>query len=172
LFATNGILFNHESPRRGETFVTRKIVRAAVEIKLGLRKHISLGNLDAKRDWGYAPEFVGAMWRMLNHDQPADFVIATGQETTVREFAQQVFSRLDLTFEEFATFDERLLRPSEVDALVGDFSKAEKSLGWAPKVFTSHLVEIMVEEEMRAIQSGVPFLDVPRSWGSGVESSP
>ena len=158
MFATSGILFNHESPRRGETFVTRKIARAAAHIKLGLQKKLYMGNLDAHRDWGYAPEFVEAMWRMLQQDSPDDFVIGTGEMRTVREFIQHAFERLNLDWKEHVEIDPRYFRPAEVDALQADPSKARRVLGWEPKVTFKELVRIMVDAEMedlRQRQSGV-----------------
>lgn len=157
LHASNGILFNHESPRRGETFVTRKITRAVARIKAGLQKKLYMGNLDAKRDWGYAPEYVEAMWLMLQQDQPDDYVIATGETHTVREFLEVAFSRAGLDWEKFVELDPRYLRPTEVDLLIGDPSKAKKQLQWAPKVTFQQLVEIMVDadiESLRAEMSG------------------
>ncbi len=158
LFAASGILFNHESPRRGETFVTRKIARAAAHIKLGLQKKLYMGNIDAQRDWGYAPEFVEAMWRMLQQDTPDDFVIGTGEMRTVREFIEHAFGRLDLDWKEYVEIDPRYFRPAEVDALQADPSKARRVLGWEPKVTFKELVRIMVDAEMedlRRRQAGV-----------------
>ena len=148
MFACNGILFNHESPRRGETFVTRKISRAVSHIKHGLQDKIYLGNLDAKRDWGYAPEYAEAMWLMLQQDKPDDFVIATGETHSVREFLEESFSYAGLNWEDHVEFDERYLRPAEVDLLQGDFSKARKELGWEPKTSFKDLVRIMVDADM------------------------
>ncbi len=158
LFAASGILFNHESPRRGETFVTRKIARAAAHIKLGLQKKLYMGNIDAQRDWGYAPEFVEAMWRMLQQDTPDDFVIGTGEMRTVREFIEHAFGRLNLDWKEYVEIDPRYFRPAEVDALQADPSKARRVLGWEPKVTFKELVRIMVDAEMedlRRRQAGV-----------------
>ncbi len=158
LFAASGILFNHESPRRGETFVTRKIARAAAHIKLGLQKKLYMGNIDAQRDWGYAPEFVEAMWRMLQQDSPDDFVIGTGEMRTVREFIEHAFGRLNLDWKEYVEIDPRYFRPAEVDALQADPSKARRVLGWEPKVTFKELVRIMVDAEMedlRRRQAGV-----------------
>jgi GDPmannose 4,6-dehydratase len=152
LHASSGILFNHESPRRGETFVTRKITRAATRIKLGLQNKLILGNLDSKRDWGYAKEYVEAMWLMLQQDEPDDYVIATNETHTVREFLEETFNCLDLNFEEFVGFDQKYERPAEVDLLIGDASKAEKKLGWKPKVTFKGLVSLMVEEDMKIAQ--------------------
>ncbi len=149
LFACNGILFNHESPRRGETFVTRKVTRAAARIKLGLQEKLYLGNLDARRDWGYAPDYVRAMWLMLNADEPDDYVIATGETRSVSEFVEAVFARLDLDWRERVETDPRYFRPSEVDVLCGDASKAREKLGWSPTVTFDGLVEIMVDADMK-----------------------
>ncbi|MHC4153081.1 MAG: GDP-mannose 4,6-dehydratase [Planctomycetota bacterium] len=145
LYACNGILFNHESPRRGETFVTRKITRAATRIKLGLQKKVYLGNLDAKRDWGFAGDYVEAMWLMLQQDKPDDFVIATGQNHSVREFLEEVFCYLDLDWKKYVEVDHRYFRPSEVDVLLGDATKAKKVLGWEPKVTFKELAKMMVD---------------------------
>jgi GDPmannose 4,6-dehydratase len=148
LFAVNGILFNHESPRRGETFVTRKITRAVSRIKLGLQDAVYLGNLDAKRDWGYAPEYVDAMWRMLQQDEPDDYVVATGETHSVREFLEEAFGYVDLDFREFVRMDPRYLRPAEVDLLIGDPSKAREALGWQPRVTFQELVRIMMDADI------------------------
>jgi GDPmannose 4,6-dehydratase len=148
MFAVNGILFNHESPRRGETFVTRKITRAVARIKAGLQDHLYLGNLDAVRDWGYAPEYVEAMWRMLQHDEPEDFVIATGTSYSVREFVQFAFDHAGLDWENHVTHDDRYQRPTEVDALIGDPSKAMELLDWKPKVLAPELAQIMVDVDV------------------------
>lgn len=148
LQATNGILFNHESPRRGETFVTRKITRAVAAIKLGLQSELFLGNLEAKRDWGYAPEYVEGMWRMLQQDAGDDFVLATGETHSVREFLEAAFSHADLDWKEFVKHDDRYERPAEVDVLVGDASKAKQTLGWEPKTKFKDLVRIMVDADM------------------------
>lgn len=148
LFACNGILFNHESPRRGETFVTRKITRAATRIKLGLQEKLYLGNLEAKRDWGFAGDYVEAMWLMLQHDKPDDYVIATGKNYSVREFLTTVFSRLDLDWEKYVETDPRYFRPTEVDELMGNPEKAMKKLSWRPGVDFDGLVEMMVESDM------------------------
>ncbi len=147
-FAVNGILFNHESPRRGETFVTRKITRAATRIKLGLQDRLYLGNLEARRDWGYAPEFVEAMWMMLQADEPDDYVIATGETHSVKEFVEEAFGLLDLDWQEYVEIDPRYCRPSEVDLLIGDASKARERLGWAPQVTFKELAGIMVEADL------------------------
>jgi len=149
LFACNGILFNHESPRRGETFVTRKITRAATRIKCGLQDKLFLGNLDAKRDWGYAGDYVEAMWMILQQDSPDDYVIATGESHSVREFVEEVFSYLDLDWQKYVEIDPRYFRPSEVDFLQGDASKAKKVLGWEPKVTFKELARIMTDADMK-----------------------
>jgi GDPmannose 4,6-dehydratase len=148
LFACNGILFNHESERRGETFVTRKITRAATRIKLGLQKKLYLGNLDAKRDWGHAKDYVRAQWLMLQHERPEDFVIATGETHSVREFLEETFSLLDLDWREYVEEDPRYHRPAEVDLLLGDASKARRLLGWEPEVNFKQLVKIMVDSDL------------------------
>lgn len=148
LFAVNGILFNHESPRRGETFVTRKITRAVARIKAGLQAELHLGNLDAVRDWGYAPEYVEAMWRMLQHDEPADYVVATGTAYAVRDFVALSFQHAGLDWEKYVRHDQRYERPTEVDALIGRAAKAQELLGWKPSVRTPELVEIMVDADI------------------------
>ncbi len=148
LFACNGILFNHEGPRRGETFVTRKITRAAASIKLGLQDKLYLGNLEAKRDWGYAPEYCRAMWLMLQQEEPDDYVIATGETHSVREFLEEAFGYLDLDWHPYVEIDPRYFRPAEVDILVGDASKARRKLGWEPKVTFKELVRIMVDADL------------------------
>ncbi len=148
LFAVNGILFNHESPRRGETFVTRKITRAVGRIKLGLQDKLYLGNLDAQRDWGYAPEFVEAMWLMLQADTPDDYVIATGETHSVREFLEHAFGHVDLDWADYVEMDPRYERPSEVDLLIGDPSKARRDLGWEAQVKFEELVRIMVDADL------------------------
>lgn len=150
MFACNGILFNHESPRRGETFVTRKIAKAAARIAAGKQDKLVLGNLDAKRDWGYAKEFVEAMWLMLQQDKPDDFVIATGETHSVREFLDVAFSIVGLDWREHTETDEKYFRPSEVDLLLGDASKAKRVLGWEPKVKFRELVRLMVNAEQCA----------------------
>ena len=151
MFAVNGILFNHESPRRGETFVTRKITRAAARIKLGLQKKLYLGNLEAKRDWGYAPEYVEAMWLMLQQDEPQDLVIATGETHSVREFLEEVFAHVGLDWQEYVEIDSRYFRPTEVEALLGDPSRARKQLGWQPRVTFKELARIMVEADLQGL---------------------
>ena len=147
-FACNGILFNHESPRRGETFVSRKITRAATRIKVGLQDKLYLGNLEARRDWGYAPEYIEAMWLMLQQATPADFVIANGESHTVKEFVEEAFGLLGLDWHKHVELDPRYLRPAEVDTLLGDSSKAERELGWRPRVQFKELVRIMVEADL------------------------
>jgi GDPmannose 4,6-dehydratase len=147
LFACNGILFNHESPRRGETFVTRKITRAATRIREGLQDKLSLGNLEAKRDWGYAQDYVEAMWLMLQQGEPDDYVVATGETHSVREFLEFAFRHVGLPWEPYVETDRRYLRPSEVDLLLGDASKARDKLGWKPKVTFQGLVQRMVEAD-------------------------
>lgn len=151
MFAVNGILFNHESPRRGETFVTRKVTRAVARIKAGLQPALHMGNLDAVRDWGYAPEYVEGMWRMLQHDTPQDFVLATGTAYSVRDFVRMAFEHVDLDWEQYVKHDERYERPTEVDALIGDASKAERELGWVPKVLPPDLVKIMVDADIQLL---------------------
>ena len=153
MHATNGILFNHESPRRGETFVTRKITRAVAEIANGSKKKLFLGNLDAVRDWGYAPEYVESMWLMLQQDSGSDYVVATGVGATVRDFADASFSRAGLNWQDHVEIDPRYIRPTEVDALIGDASKARKVLGWAPKTHWKELAELMVDSDVKNHQS-------------------
>jgi GDPmannose 4,6-dehydratase len=148
LFACNGILFNHESPRRGESFVTRKISRAAARIKLGLEDKLALGNLDAKRDWGYAPDYVEAMWRMLQHREPDDYVVATGETHSVGEFLEKAFSRVGLDWHDHVVLDAKFERPSEVDLLLGDASKARRVLEWQPHTLFDDLVAIMVDADL------------------------
>ena len=159
MFATNGILFNHESPRRGETFVTRKITRAATQIKLGMRDKLYLGNLDAKRDWGFAGDFVEAMWLMLQQEKPDDYVIATGETHSVREFAEKVFARLDLDYARYVAVDPRYFRPTEVDVLLGDASRAKKALNWQPKVTFDQLVDMMVAADLELARKEKTLLD-------------
>jgi GDPmannose 4,6-dehydratase len=148
LFACNGILFNHESPRRGETFVTRKVTRAAARIKLGLQDKLYLGNLDAKRDWGYAGDYVEAMWLMLQQERPDDFVIATGETHSVREFVEKVFEKLQLDYQKHVVIDPKYFRPTEVDILLGDPTKARKILGWNPRVNFEQLIDMMVATDL------------------------
>ena len=152
LFACSGILFNHESPRRGETFVTRKISRAVAAIKLGLQKDLYLGNMDAKRDWGYAPEYVEGMWRMLQADKPDDYVLATNETHTVKEFVVEAFGHVGLEWEKFVKYDARYERPAEVDLLIGDPAKAKRDLGWEPKVRFKELVQIMVDADLEMLE--------------------
>jgi GDPmannose 4,6-dehydratase len=152
MFAVNGILFNHESPRRGETFVTRKITRALARIKAGLQEKLFLGNLDAKRDWGYAPDYTDAMWRMLQAGEPEDFVIATGETHSVREFLELAFEHAGLDWEPHVEIDPRYFRPSEVDELLGDASKAQERLGWQTTVGFEELVRIMVDADVSALE--------------------
>jgi GDPmannose 4,6-dehydratase len=148
LFACSGILFNHESPRRGETFVTRKITRAVARIKAGRQQKLYLGNLDAKRDWGYAKEYVEAMWLMLQQSEPDDYVVATGQTNSVSEFLEEAFSHVDLDWREHVELDPKYLRPAEVDYLIGDATKARRAFGWQPKVTFKELVQIMVDADI------------------------
>ena len=148
LFACNGILFNHESPRRGQTFVTRKITRAATRIKLGLQDKLFLGNLDAERDWGFAGDYVEAMWRMLQADRPDDYVVATGKTYSVRQFVDATFEKLELDPDKHVEIDPTYFRPAEVDHLLGDASKAKNELGWEPRVDFDGLVEMMVEHDL------------------------
>jgi GDPmannose 4,6-dehydratase len=152
LHASSGILFNHESPRRGLEFVTRKITDGVARIKLGLEEHLRLGNLDAQRDWGYAPDYVRAMWLMLQQDTPDDYVVATGTTHSVREFAQLAFESVGLNYQDYVVQDERFMRPAEVDLLVGDPSKARAVLGWNDDVSFERLVEIMVEADMSLLR--------------------
>ncbi|HAP67586.1 MAG TPA: GDP-mannose 4,6-dehydratase [Nitrospinae bacterium] len=152
IFACSGILFNHESPRRGREFVTRKITEGAVKIKLGLAKELRLGNLDAKRDWGYAKDYVRAMWLMLQQKEPSDYVIATGKEHSVQELVEIAFGRLGLKWKDYVVIDSAFLRPAEVDHLVGDYSKAKKELGWEPQISFQELTEMMVEADMEKLK--------------------
>jgi len=152
LHASNGILFNHESPRRGETFVTRKITRAVAHIQAGLQGKLYLGNLDAKRDWGYAKEYVEAMWLILQQDKPEDYVVATGETHSVREFLEAAFAHAGLHWKDFVEIDQRYYRPAEVDLLVGDYSKARKQLGWEPKTKFKDLVKLMVDADVELLR--------------------
>lgn len=152
LFACNGILFNHESPRRGETFVSRKITMAAARIKQGLQDKLFLGNLDARRDWGYAKDYVEMMWLMLQQEKPDDFVVATGETHSVREFLDETFGYLDLDWHKYVEIDPRYFRPAEVDLLIGDCSKAKKILGWEPRVKFHELVRLMVDADMDVVR--------------------
>lgn len=158
-FACNGILFNHESPRRGETFVTRKITRAAARIKLGLQKKLYMGNLDAQRDWGYAGDYVEAMWLMLQVDRPDDYVIATGETHSVREFIQLAFSYFDLDWQEYVEVDPKYLRPAEVDVLIGDPTKARTVLKWEPKVCFNELVNMMCKSDYELAQREIALIN-------------
>jgi GDPmannose 4,6-dehydratase len=163
MFAVNGILFNHESPRRGETFVTRKITKAVAEISLGLRNTLDLGNLEARRDWGYAPEFVQAMWLMLQADEPQDFVVGTGTSFSVKEFVAAAFDYKNLNWEDYVRFDAALTRPSEVDDLVGDATKAREELGWVPQIAGIDLVPVMVDSDVAAVSAkGSAYVDTPQ----------
>jgi GDPmannose 4,6-dehydratase len=163
MFAVNGILFNHESPRRGETFVTRKITRAAARIKAGQQDKLFLGNLDSVRDWGYTPEYVEGMWRMLQHDKPLDYVLATGHAATIRDFLTHSFEYLDLNWQDFVEFDPRYLRPTEVDALIGDASLVEKELGWKAKTLAPALAKIMVDADVALLErEGTHWIDRPK----------
>jgi GDPmannose 4,6-dehydratase len=162
LFACNGILFNHESERRGETFVTRKITRAATRIKLGLQDRLYLGNLEAKRDWGYAKDYVEAMWLMMQAEHPGDFVIATGETHSVKEFVEEAFSYLDLDWQAYVEIDPWYYRPTEVDYLQGDASKARKELGWEPKVGFKELVRLMIDHDLNLAKEEKQILDLPK----------
>lgn len=159
VFACNGILFNHESPRRGETFVTRKITRAAARIKLGLQDKLFLGNLDAVRDWGYAPEYIEAQWLMLQADKPDDYVVATNTAATVGDFLEASFGELDLDWKRYVEFDPRYLRPTEVDALIGDFSKAKSLLNWSPEVQVADLAKIMITNDAESLRANKMVVD-------------
>ncbi|MDF2898326.1 MAG: GDP-mannose 4,6-dehydratase [Rhodococcus erythropolis] len=169
LFAANGILFNHESPRRGETFVTRKITRAVAAIKAGQQDFVYMGNLDAVRDWGYAAEYVEGMWRMLQVDEPDDYVLATGEGFTVREFVEIAFAHVGLDWRDHVRFDERYLRATEVDSLIGDASRAREKLGWVPTVHGRELARLMVEADVESLEhAGRPWIDKVKleSWGN------
>ena len=152
LFASNGILFNHESPLRGLEFVTRKITDGVARIKLGLQKELRLGNLDAKRDWGFAGDFVNAMWLMLQADEPGDFVVATGEQHSVREFCEIAFSTVGLSLDDYVGIDPRFYRPAEVETLLGNPAKAKSELGWEPQVTFEQLVTMMVEEDLKRVE--------------------
>ena len=156
LFACNGILFNHESPRRGETFVTRKITRAVARIVAGKQKNIYMGNLDAKRDWGYAKDYVKAMWLMLQQEKPDDYVISTGETHSVKEFLDLAFGYVNLDWQDYVEFDDRYLRPAEVELLIGDSTKAQQKLGWKPSVTFEQLVGLMVEADLKALGQTSP----------------
>jgi GDPmannose 4,6-dehydratase len=168
LFAVSGILFNHESPRRGETFVTRKITRAVARIAEGTQKELFLGNLDARRDWGYAPEYVVAMWKMLQADKPDDYVIGTGTDFSVKDFVRLAFEHVDLDWEKYVRFDEKYLRPTEVDSLVADASKADKELGWKASVGPEQLAALMVEHDIATLEGFVPDQPVGKVWSEAV----
>jgi GDPmannose 4,6-dehydratase len=161
LHASNGILFNHESPRRGETFVTRKITRAAARIKLGLQQSVYLGNLEAKRDWGYAKEYVEMMWLMLQQDEPGDYVVATNETHSVRDFCAEAFGLLGLDWKQHVQFDARYERPSEVDLLIGDPAKAKRQLGWEPKVRFKDLVKIMTDADLELAKREAQIAKLP-----------
>ena len=174
IYISNGILFNHESPRRGETFVTRKITRGLVEILSNKAKYLYLGNLDAKRDWGFAPEYVEAMWMILQQKEPEDFVIGTGETHSVKEFVNEVFTYADLNPEEHVKIDQRYYRPTEVEVLIADVSKAKNQLKWKPKIKFSELAKIMVDSDMRKagldpIGEGDEILQklFPEKWWNG-----
>jgi GDPmannose 4,6-dehydratase len=162
MHASNGILFNHESPRRGETFVTRKISRAVARIKFGLDEYLYLGNLDARRDWGYAPEYVEGMWRILQADNPDDYVLATNETHTVKEFVEKAFAHADLDWREFVRYDKRYERPAEVDLLIGNPAKAKRDLGWEPKVRFEELVQIMVGADLALAKKSLGTGDLHR----------
>ena len=162
LFASNGILFNHESPRRGETFVTRKITKAVARISMGLQSELYLGNLDARRDWGYAPEYVLAMWKMLQIDKSDDFVIGSGTDVSVRDFLEMAFRHVGLDWDNYVRFDNRYLRPTEVDTLLADSSKANKALDWKAQVGPGELARIMVDHDLALLRG--PTVDRPQSW--------
>jgi GDPmannose 4,6-dehydratase len=173
LFASNGILFNHESERRGETFVSRKITRAATRIKLGLQDKLYMGNLDARRDWGYARDYVEAMWMIMNAEEPDDYVVATGETHSVREFLEQTFGYLDLEWEKYVEIDPRYFRPAEVDLLLGDASKVREKLGWEPKVTFDDLVKLMTDHDLQLAKQEAEARELKHSsagnkarWGS------
>lgn len=166
MFAVNGILFNHESPRRGETFVTRKITRAATRIKLGLQDELYLGNLEAKRDWGYAGDYVEAMWKMLQVDKPDDYVIATGETHSIKEFLELTFGALELDWKQYVKHDDRYERPAEVDLLLGDPKRAREELGWEPTVTFPELVQMMVKSDLKLAEQERAIADVQRRQDS------
>jgi GDPmannose 4,6-dehydratase len=166
LFACNGILFNHESERRGETFVSRKITRAATRIKMGLQEKLFLGNLEARRDWGHAKDYVEAMWLMLQQDEPGDFVIATGEQHSVRDLVEEAFGLLDLDWQQHVETDLRYFRPAEVDTLLGDASKARRKLGWEPKITFKELVRLMVESDMKLARRERLLADAPEGFAA------
>jgi GDPmannose 4,6-dehydratase len=165
LFACNGILFNHESERRGETFVSRKITRAATRIKMGIQEKLYLGNLDAQRDWGYARDYVEAMWMMMNAEEPDDYVIAMGETHSVREFLEKTFGYLDLEWQKYVEIDPRYFRPAEVDLLLGDASKARRRLGWQPKVSFDELVRLMTDHDLRLAREEAQTQELRQSGG-------
>lgn len=167
LFACNGILFNHESERRGETFVSRKITRAATRIKLGLQDKLFMGNLDAQRDWGYARDYVEAMWMMMNAADPDDYVIATGETHSVRDFLDKTFSYLDLDWQEYVEIDPRYFRPAEVDVLLGDATKARRRLGWEPKVSFDQLVKLMTDHDLELARQEAAARELQPDAGPG-----
>lgn len=164
LFAVNGMLFNHESPRRGKTFVTRKITTAVARIKAGLQKDLYLGNLDARRDWGYAPEYVVAMWQMLQEDVPTDYVVATGTDHSVEDFVRFAFEHVGLEWQKYVKTDDRYLRPTEVDSLVGDASKAFRDFGWKATVHPEQLARIMVDHDLKELDGYVVDVPVVAPW--------
>lgn len=168
LFAVNGMLFNHESPRRGETFVTRKITRAVARIKHGLQSELYLGNLDARRDWGYAPDYVVGMWKMLQVDEPKDYVLATGTDMSVKEFVELSFRAADLDWQEYVKFDERYLRPTEVDSLIGDYSNAAHDLDWQPSIMPAELAKIMVKHDELTISGYVTDTPEGVTWAQQI----
>lgn len=168
LFASCGILFNHESPRRGETFVTRKITRAVARISRGEQSELFLGNLEARRDWGYAPEYVVAMWKMLQRDSPDDFVLGTGTAISVREFVELSFAHVGLDWQKYVRFDERYLRPSEVDDLVADFHKADQTLDWKPEVTPAALAALMVDHDIKILDGYIPDIPVGSAWANAL----
>lgn len=172
MFCANGILFNHESPRRGETFVTRKITRAVARISAGLQQDLFLGNLEARRDWGYAPEYVIAMWKMLQHSEPDDFVVSTGTDQSVKDFAISAFECAGLDWEKHVRFDPRYLRPSEVDSLVGDASKARDLLGWKAEIGPRELAKIMVDHDSSILSDSQIDKPVGQTWEESVALSP
>jgi GDPmannose 4,6-dehydratase len=170
LHASNGILFNHESPRRGETFVTRKITRAATRIKMGLQNELYLGNLDARRDWGYAKEYVEVMWLMLQQEKPDDYVCATGETNSIRQFCEECFGLLDLDWKQYVKHDDRYERPSEVDLLIGDSAKLKKQIGWEPKVKFKELVRIMTEADLEIARRELAYESI--DGGKGQRMTP
>lgn len=169
LHLTNGILFNHESPRRGETFVTRKITRAVARISRGEQRELFLGNLDARRDWGYAPDYVVAMWKMLQQKNGDDYVIATGMDLSVKDFVELAFRHVNLDWEKFVRFDEKYLRPTEVDSLVGDSTKAQKALGWKPAVLPQELAGIMVDFDLKVLDGAQIDTPVGSVWAAAIK---